>query len=210
MRRASMLAAVVAVLLVAFAGVASAAVIACTGGRCEGTPQADGITGTDLRDRIFAFNGFDEVLAGAGRDELNGGNLGDRLGGEDGSDTYFGGSGADELSEFAGDFEEEDSGNDEMNGGDGPDFMESGEGDDILGAGRATREAMPETWGTSRCSVTLVTTSSTAVRATTAWQEKRVATSIMAAQTTTSSTQPFSSRWILRIWSTVATATTSA
>ena len=80
MRRASILAAVVAVPVVAFVGVASAAVITCTGGRCEGTPQSDGITGTDVRDGIFALNGYDEVFARAGQDELNGGNLGDTLG----------------------------------------------------------------------------------------------------------------------------------
>jgi len=54
---------------------ASAGVIDCTGGRCEAANQADEITGTHQRDRIFALNGFDEVFA-RGEDDLNGGNLG--------------------------------------------------------------------------------------------------------------------------------------
>src|SRR5215203_2591785 len=49
-----MVAASMAVMVLAFAGVALAAVITCTGGRCEGTNEDDVITGTDQRDRIFA------------------------------------------------------------------------------------------------------------------------------------------------------------
>ena len=72
-----------AVMVPALAGVALAAVITCTGGRCEGTNEPDQITGTDQRDRIFALDGSDEVEARAGEDDLNGGNGGDRLLGED-------------------------------------------------------------------------------------------------------------------------------
>src|SRR5215213_3722714 len=68
-----------AVMVPALAGVALAAVITCTGGRCEGTNEPDQITGTDQRDRIFALDGSDEVEARAGEDDLNGGNGGDRL-----------------------------------------------------------------------------------------------------------------------------------
>ena len=95
-----MVAASMAVMVLAFAGVALAAVITCTGGRCEGTNEDDVITGTDQRDRIFALAGFDDVFAGAGEDELNGGSGGDDLGGDDNNDTYFGGNGNDQLSEF--------------------------------------------------------------------------------------------------------------
>ena len=42
-----MLAVVGSMLLVAFAGVAWAADITCTGGRCEGTNELDQITGSD-------------------------------------------------------------------------------------------------------------------------------------------------------------------
>ena len=131
MRRAALLAVVGSVLLVAFAGVALAAVIPCPGGRCEGTNDPDQITGTDQIDLIFALDGADEVFAGAGEDELNGGNGGDDLFGQTDYDTYFGGRGEDLLSEF-------DrgccvyTGPDEMNGGPNTDFMEGALGPDIL------------------------------------------------------------------------------
>jgi hypothetical protein len=54
MRRALLLAVVGAVLVVAFAGVALAAVITCTGGPCFGTSEADVITGSAQADQISA------------------------------------------------------------------------------------------------------------------------------------------------------------
>jgi Ca2+-binding RTX toxin-like protein len=131
MRRAALLAFVGGVLVVAFAGVALAAVIICSGGRCEGTNDPDEITGTDQRDRIFALAGADDVAARAGEDELNGGNGGDTLAGETQNDTYFGGRGEDLLSESAF-FGSIDASNDEMNGGPVRDFIEGGQGNDIL------------------------------------------------------------------------------
>jgi hypothetical protein len=62
-----------------FAGVALAQVITCAGGLCENTNEADEITGTDLRDRIFAVGGRDTVFAGARRDKIDGGGAGDTL-----------------------------------------------------------------------------------------------------------------------------------
>ena len=45
-------------------GVAYAPSVQCDTGQCRGTQQDDEITGTDERDRIFAYNGYDEVFAG--------------------------------------------------------------------------------------------------------------------------------------------------
>ncbi len=79
-----------------------ARVITCDGGLCEGTNRPDTITGSDLRDRVFALDGADDVLARAGSDVLHGGNDIDTLCGENGKDTYFGEKGPDALSEFCG------------------------------------------------------------------------------------------------------------
>jgi Ca2+-binding RTX toxin-like protein len=154
MRRASILAVVVAVLVGAFAGVAWAAVITCDGtgdqdpdlGQCQGTEQSDGLTGTEQSDIIFALGGFDEVNARAGDDELNGGRLADGLFGQDGNDTYSGGKGADFLWEVAEDCcEIPTTGNDVMNGGPGPDFIFGEVGDDILrgSSGDESRPGFP-------------------------------------------------------------------
>jgi hypothetical protein len=77
-----LLAVVGAVLVVAFAGVALAAVINCpsTGGPCVGTNQPDLITGSAQVDFIFALAGNDEVRARAGEDELHGDQGDDLLG----------------------------------------------------------------------------------------------------------------------------------
>src|SRR5215211_21540 len=134
MRRAAMFTVVWAALAMAFAGVALAAVINCTGGRCDGTNSPDQITGSPLRDRIFALAGADQVEARAGDDELNGGDGGDDLFGETENDTYFGGRGDDILRETL--IIEPTPpivlSNDEMNGGANRDFIEGNEGDDIL------------------------------------------------------------------------------
>jgi len=123
-----------AALAMAFAGVALAAVINCTGGRCDGTNSPDQITGSPLRDRIFALAGADQVEARAGDDELNGGDGGDDLFGETENDTYFGGRGDDILRETL--IIEPTPpivlSNDEMNGGANRDFIEGNEGNDIL------------------------------------------------------------------------------
>jgi hypothetical protein len=72
MRRASLLAVVGAVLVVAFAGVALAAVITCpsTGGDCVGTNADDQITGSLQPDQIDALDGAADTLVngGAGND----------------------------------------------------------------------------------------------------------------------------------------------
>jgi Ca2+-binding RTX toxin-like protein len=143
MRRAALLAVVVSVLLGAFAGVAWATDVFCTGGRCDGTEQSDFITGTPQRDVIFALGGFDEVYGLAGQDELNGNNGGDGLFGGNNSDTYNGGNGNDFLSEFE-DVEGNvtNSGADVMNGGTSADFMEGNTGADILRGQDGDEEAI--------------------------------------------------------------------
>jgi Ca2+-binding RTX toxin-like protein len=133
MRRAVLVSVVGSVLLVAFAGVALAAVITCTGGRCEGTPEADEIHGTAVVDLIFALGGNDTVDALGGQDELNGQNGNDELLGGNNGDTYNGGQGSDYESDF---FTFNDivtnSGRDVMNGGINSDYMEGNTGADIL------------------------------------------------------------------------------
>ncbi len=123
-------------------GVAVAASISCTGGRCEGTDGPDQIRGTDERDVIFGRGNRDEIFARDGRDELHGNGSGDSLCGEHHADFYNGGKQADLLSEFcrennvegAGNFDQ--SGPDTMLGGRGTDFIEgAGEGDEIRGMG---------------------------------------------------------------------------
>jgi Ca2+-binding RTX toxin-like protein len=134
MRRAAFLAVVGAALIVAFAGVAFAAVITCNGGRCDGTNNPDQITGSPLRDRIFALAGADQVEARTGNDELNGGDGGDDLFGETENYTYLGGRGEDILREslIIEDVPPIILSNDEMNGGPSRDFMEGNDGEDIL------------------------------------------------------------------------------
>jgi hypothetical protein len=72
LRRVAMLAIVGSVLLVAFAGVAWAANITCTGGPCAGTEENDRITGSLLDDDIQALGGRDEVTARPGDDKVDG------------------------------------------------------------------------------------------------------------------------------------------
>jgi Ca2+-binding RTX toxin-like protein len=134
MRRAVLMAVMGSVLVVAFAGVALAAVITCPGGRCDGTNNPDQITGSPLRDRIFALAGADQVQASAGNDDLNGADGGDDLFGETENDIYFGGRGEDILREslIIEPMPPIILSNDEMNGGPNRDFIEGNEGDDIL------------------------------------------------------------------------------
>jgi Ca2+-binding RTX toxin-like protein len=103
LRRAAMLAVVGSVLLVAFAGVALAAVITCTGGFCDGTNYSDQITGTEGYDHIEADSGDDDVFAQGGDDEVWGGRGDDAIYGDYlpsgivGSDTIKGERGDDVM-----------------------------------------------------------------------------------------------------------------
>jgi Ca2+-binding RTX toxin-like protein len=127
MRRALLLAVFGSGLLVAFAGVALAAVITCTGGRCEGTEFPDFITGTEGIDRIFGLGGGDLIDAKGGADEINGQNGSDHSDGGNGADTHNGGNGPDLIHEFG-----TMTGRDVFNGGADTDYIEGGLGGDIL------------------------------------------------------------------------------
>ncbi len=163
-RRASLFVVVGSVLLLAFAGVAMAAAITCTGGRCEGTNQSDQITGTDQRDRIFALAGADEVEARAGQDELNGGNGPDDLFGETQNDTYYGGRGEDAM--------EGEEGTDEHYGGDNNDYIDAVDDDvpagtrDLVDCGSGVDTAVvrePEDIVSRNCEEVIEVTSAAAV-----------------------------------------------
>jgi Ca2+-binding RTX toxin-like protein len=103
MRRVLILTATVAAALVIYAGAAFAQSVGCQleggYGYCEGTPEADLITGSAYPDRIYARGGADVVHALAGDDELNGEAGPDKLYGEGDTDNLFGGTGADSLYE---------------------------------------------------------------------------------------------------------------
>jgi Ca2+-binding RTX toxin-like protein len=129
MRRAALLAVFGSGLLVAFAGVALAALIDCTGGRCEGTQRDDDIFGTGQTDHIFALGGFDFVSALGSADVINGQNGGDDIQGGNGPDTYNGGSGPDLLDDFF------TTGRDVFNGGSDSDLIEGGVQADIIRGG---------------------------------------------------------------------------
>lgn len=62
-----------------------------------GTPQADILFGSALRDRIHALENDDLIHAGAGNDEVHGGEGSDEVFGGDGDDVLDGGAGADRL-----------------------------------------------------------------------------------------------------------------
>ena len=84
----------------------------------DGTPLADVIHGSALRDRIYALESDDIVNAGAGDDYVYGG---------DGNDTIDGGTGDDMLSG--------DAGNDTIRGGQGDDGIFGSHGDDVIDGG---------------------------------------------------------------------------
>jgi Ca2+-binding RTX toxin-like protein len=90
MRRASLLTASVALILVLATGIALAATI-------NGTSGNDFLRGTNSADNIGARGGNDEVRARAGADEVNGGTQSDKLYGMENADLIVGGDGNDAL-----------------------------------------------------------------------------------------------------------------
>src|SRR3712207_6426675 len=94
---------VMAIVLSATAAVAAA--VQCSGGRCEGTPQRDRITGSTSADDIIAKGSADIVRARAGNDvvKLGGGGTPfdmEFVEGGRGDDVLRGGNGSDELDDF--------------------------------------------------------------------------------------------------------------
>ncbi len=134
-------------------GIALAADVTCIGGECLGTEANDTITGSDLRDRIFALGGNDTVEAGKGFDIIEGGDGDDELHGGAGTDELFGGAGKDTyFGDDAWDFMQEDDNivsNDVMHGGSGLDGLQGGGGDDELYGeeGNDAFGADPNLWG---------------------------------------------------------------
>jgi hypothetical protein len=88
MRRTVLLLVTTALALIAAGGIALATTFTCTTDPCDGTADADFITGTDKAETI---NGH------AGDDWINGGDGPDRLLGENGTDQLNGGAGDDIL-----------------------------------------------------------------------------------------------------------------
>lgn len=85
-----------ATVLLLVSGVALAAVITCPtgpGGQCQGTPEADEITGASGADTIYALDGNDSALGGRGDDFIQGNEGDDReLSGNQGQDEIHGAS----------------------------------------------------------------------------------------------------------------------
>jgi hypothetical protein len=91
--------------VLALATAAYAAVITCDGGPCQGTDQADTITGDKQGDNIFADSGSDDVDARTGHDFVRGAEGNDEVDGGGGLDTLRGHRGADVLrGQFGDDF----------------------------------------------------------------------------------------------------------
>ena len=115
------------------AGVALAAVITCPGGVCQGTEEADKITGSQRVDTIHALGGNDNVLGRSSGDFIYGDDGNDRLSGDGGPDEIYGGPGDDidldgdaRIDEIYGGV-----GNDlELDGDRGNDILHGGSGDD--------------------------------------------------------------------------------
>ena len=89
-RRMALVVAVMAGLMVIFAGVAYAAVI-------EGGPGNDTLVGTPTQDAIFGFGGDDSLDGQGSTDTLYGGRGNDTLVGAGGADTLRGQDGDDDL-----------------------------------------------------------------------------------------------------------------
>jgi Ca2+-binding RTX toxin-like protein len=133
MRRAILVLTLIPATVLLAAGVALAAVITCPGGECQGTNEADKITGTQGVDTIDALAGNDSVLGRSGGDDIYGNEGNDRLSGDGGPDKIYGGPGDDidldgdaRIDEIYG-----EAGNDlELDGDKGNDELYGGPGDD--------------------------------------------------------------------------------
>lgn len=103
----------------------------------QGSPEADGLRGTHLRDAIRGESGDDEIdgrdeadclMGGFGDDSLDGGDGSDLLFGYDSDDLLIGGAGGDDLYGAFGD--------DRLIGGAGADYFIGYSGEDEIAAGR--------------------------------------------------------------------------
>ena len=111
---------------------AIAAIVTCTGGICNGTPDRDEITGSTTADDIRAMGSVDLVSARAGGDIVRlgpGGTPRDMEFAEGGlgRDQLYGGTGGDELDDFQ---PSDINDTDQLYGGDNDDFLYAVDGDD--------------------------------------------------------------------------------
>src|SRR4051812_32385910 len=67
--------------------------IQCGGGACNGTPNAESIVGSSVRDVIKANDGNDAISAWGGNDEIHGGAGNDLTNGWTGNDVIYGDKG---------------------------------------------------------------------------------------------------------------------
>ena len=95
MKRAGLVVAVGALLLMPSATVATAVVRSGTSGK-------DVLHGTAYADRIYGYAGVDEIYGGRGNDRLLGGPGNDRIFADSGIDRLYGGSGDDFISVVGG------------------------------------------------------------------------------------------------------------
>ncbi|SIS59398.1 M10 family metallopeptidase [Phaeovulum vinaykumarii] len=96
----------------------------------------DTITGNDVDNRLYGFDGADSIYGGGGHDTLYGGAGNDRLNGSYGADTIEGGDGTDML--WGGTWSDLLDGGadaDTLSGNDGNDTLLGGTGNDILYGG---------------------------------------------------------------------------
>ncbi|GAB5387834.1 MAG: hypothetical protein Alpg2KO_08020 [Alphaproteobacteria bacterium] len=106
-----------------------------------GTSFGDQITGDDIRNVIYSWDGNDTIHGGDGNDFIDGGSQNDTLYGDQGDDSIYGQNGNDTL--FGGDGNDYLYGRndaDTVHGGNGNDRIEGGNGNDVLtgGAGNDT------------------------------------------------------------------------
>ena len=134
-RRLVLFLAIMATVLLVAAGAALAATLACNGGRCTGSNNADTLYGSPRHDAIYSLKGADLVRGNAGDDLLNGDGGWDRLVGGMGDDTVNGSDGEDIV---AG-----NSGHDWLNGGTGNDRIEAVDGmRDKISCGPGARDRL--------------------------------------------------------------------
>ncbi len=135
MRRATLLAVSVALILALTAGVAVARTIIGGDGpnKIFGSNQDDFIQGRLGNDTIRALAGNDDVYGNEGNDELYGNDQADKIFGGVGSDKIFGGFGDDPALRGG-------TGNDAINGQLGSDRLTGDQGDDTITAAGDTRQ----------------------------------------------------------------------
>jgi Ca2+-binding RTX toxin-like protein len=141
MRRTLLLLATMVTGVLLVSGVAYALSVQCDGtgdqdpdpGECQGTPNADNISGTFGAEVIKALAGNDVVDPDVGMDEVYGARGNDVVDGYHGRDTIYGGSGNDGSAEGTS-FKTPTKDTTNLEGGEDSDKVYGGEGDDWIDA----------------------------------------------------------------------------